>query len=274
MGSPDINPQLEEFERSNQFRVELPNPKGLYKTFDHQYHIKQGAYKSQFLIGALHSQDSLFSEINVEVIVQDRSGYHGSYFVRVGLQHPDPNYQYWTNDQTERLKEVMTRKYGYRSSSHHMLLNQHNLTIKDPQLKYDLRLGYEDEETAFTNQRQALQAILQRENVKDEKEVFPFRMPKEVIEWKLKTLVNDRHSIDRPSSIRITLIGDKPDNSRLFPTTRAELAENPRNPKFRDFIGTTQKWTKFIGDAVNAMGKVKGIPQSGKLTLLPPSEPV
>jgi len=312
MGNPEINPQSPEFERQHQFRVELPDPKGLYKDLDpthnveqktlkHTYYIVEtpdGKYEEEqkipkriFLIGTSHSEDELFSLINVQTII-DGNYNKGRYYLTVDLRYSDPNYQYWANDQAEALQKLFIEKYDY-SSYHHVGIGYHSLIMKDSKARliYHLGLGYEDAKTALTNEADRWNEELSKAseltpgidvNKTVELETGDLLdttsiqelMLKQLAQQELNALRNNPYAINRPSSIQIRPLGDNPDNlfQNLFPRTIANLAEKPRSRKVRVFTNTTQKWAQFVEDAVNAMSKVKGIPQSGKLSLLPPSE--
>lgn len=311
MPSPDTNPQSEEFASQNQFRVELPRPRDLYKDLDPTHNVEQKSIKNTYTvkdpdgdyegvqeirrrlltIGSSHSEDELFSLINIQTIIVGNYN-EGRYYLTADLRYSDPNYQYWTNGQVEALQKMLTEKYDY-SSYDQVGMGYHSLIVKDSdaRLIYQLGLGYEDAETAQINATERWNERLSRASeptggidVNRPVELEPYDlidttlieylMLKQLAQQELNALRNNPSAINRPSSIQIRPIGDNPDNllDNLFPRTMANLAENPRSRKVRDFTNTTQKWAQFIEDTVNAMSKVKGIPQSGKLTLLPPSE--
>ena len=308
MTSPEI-PQSKEFERYNQFRVEVPNPESLYKYLGPDHNAKQKYYLNTYTvktpdgeyeevqkiprriltIGSSHSEDELFSLIDAQAIIVGNYN-KGLYYLTAALGYSDPNYQYWTNDKAEALQKLLTEKYNY-NSYHHVGIGLHSLIVKDSnaRLIYHLGLGYEDAKTALTNETNRWNEELSKASelthgidVNKTVELEPDDLPdttliemlmlKQIAEQELTDLRNNPSAINRSSSIQIRPIGNTPDNLfDLFPRTITNLAENPQSRKVKDFTNTTREWAKFIEDAVNAMSKVKGIPQSGKLTLLPPN---
>lgn len=304
-------PQSQEFERYNKFRVELPYPKSLYKFLDPSYDVEQktdkhpvrvmdpdGEYelvqkipRRILTIALSDSEDELFSLIDVQAIIVGNYD-KGRYYLTAALRYSDPNYQYWTNGQAEALQKLLTQKYDY-SSYHHVGMDYHSLIIRDSnaRLIYHLRLGYKDAEAALTNETERWNRELSRASelthgidinktvALEAGDLLDTTLTEELLlkklaQQELNDLRNNPSAINSPSSIEIRPIGDNPDNllDNLFPGTIANLAENPRSRKVKNFTNTTKTWAKLIENVVNAMSKVKGIPQSGKLTLLPPSE--
>lgn len=86
-------------------------------------------------------------------------------------------------------------------------------------------------------------------------------------------LVNNPHPIPTDSQIKIKPIDADPNRNGpedLF--TPIDWLIGGHEGIIRNFRDKPKKWVQFIEDAVNAMSQVKGIPQSGTLALLPPSE--
>lgn len=183
----------QEFESQRQFRIELPNPRTLYDVLDHghQRQTQPEKFKTYFKIGTSHSEDELFSQINVRVRVIDSSYMRGEHVIDEDI-------------------------------------------IGGPSL---------------------LHAMLQQ-----------------VYRQELNELVDNPRDDRTPSSILIRPLAPISPNpfEDAFPAGRVDLTDDSQ--EFKTFTKQTQNWAQFIEDAVNAMSKVKGIPQSGKLTLLPPSE--
>jgi hypothetical protein len=93
MGSPDTTPQTEEFAKENQFRVELPYAQWLYHALDHTYQVGQNTFMPVFKIGASHSEDELFSQVNVNAMVVNNAPREG-YTITADFLYQNPNYQY------------------------------------------------------------------------------------------------------------------------------------------------------------------------------------
>ena len=263
-------PQPEEFARENQFRVELPDAQRLYYALDHAYQVEPGTFMPVFKIGTSHSEDELFSQINIYAMVLDNTlVVKDGYSISAELKYQNPDYQYWQKGQVEQLQKLLNDSYGYNSVDHQMEKDCHTLIIKDfdAELLYVLGLGTEDEGTLWKRQVEEADQM-----IKDTIHPYhPFIKP--AAEQALFSLVNSLHANPTVSHIEIKLIDADPNAISyrdLFPSTIDVLVNDPE--EIRAFTNTTQKWAKFIEDAVNTMSKVKGILQSGKLTLLPPSE--
>lgn len=259
MGNPDTRPQSEEFARRNNFRVELPDAQSLYNALDHAYQVEPDNSILVFKIGTSHSEDELFSQINVNAMVGNNAPHEG-YSISTDFIYQNLNYQYWPMEQVEKLQRLLTDTYGYSSVDHQSEQGLHSLIIKDPyvELLYVLNLGVEDERTAWKRQVEAVDSARRDAN-------HPYyELIKIAAEQALSHLVNNPHPTPMNSHVRIKPI-DTDVNSigafDVFPLATFEVFKN-----------RTERWAKFVEDAVNGMTKVKGIPQSGKLTLLPPSE--
>ena len=136
---------------------------------------------------------------------------------------------------------------------------------------YVLYLGPENERQEWKNQVEGATELLQE----TQHPYYPFIQI--AAEQALAHLKSSPHPLPSDSAINIKPIDADLSNSGrqdLFPPTidasMAELIDVTE--RVRDFTNTTQGWARFIEDAVNAMAKLKGIQQSGKLVLLPPSE--
>lgn len=261
MESPDI-PDLNELPKQHQFSVELSDAKRLYLAL-HQVFEQE----PRFVIGISHSEDELFSTIDVE----------GSRFlgdlepsINVRLSYQNPSYQYWPIQQIEQLQRLLTDTYGYNSVDHQTEKDYHSLTVKDYHTgkQYKLNLGYEDERTAWKRQVEASDQALRYAQSNPDSYV---QLVAPDYEKALNHLKNSPHPIAMESRIEIKPIDTKAMQAEnLLPLKIDKKANSPE--EIKAFRTRAEKWTKFIEDAVNAMAKVKGIPQSGKLTLLPPQD--
>lgn len=110
-------PQREEFVRENKFRVELPDTEQIEEIYDalsHTYQIEPGTFMVGFKIGTSHSEDELFSQINVNAIVVDNAPREG-YSIDVNLNYQNPTYSYCPKEQVGQLQGLLTDGYGYSS---------------------------------------------------------------------------------------------------------------------------------------------------------------
>ena len=153
MGSPDTRPQSAEFARENQFRIELPDAKRLYDALGHTYQTERATFMPAFKIGTSHSEDELFSQINIGAMVIDNALREG-YSISARLKYQNPDYQYWPKEQVEQLQRLLNDTYGYNSVDHQSEEDYRSLTIKDydAKLLYVLDLGAEDEKTLWKTQ--------------------------------------------------------------------------------------------------------------------------
>lgn len=266
MGSPDIRPQSEEFARENQFKVELQQTEGIYQLVSHKY-INPKDNMVAFGIGEAHSEDELFSKIDTVVLLSVEDNVN-LYSLTVVLPYQNQNNAYWNSEQAEQLKKLLTENYDYSSVEHLAEKGQHNLHIIDPDAKIfmDLLLGYENEKTAWRNQVEGAHQLLM------EYGDHPLLGPS--AEEALAKLKSSSSLLTLQSSMHIGSFHND-DASNLTPcdfsiSTTPETVDDPK--EINSFVHTVKKWAQFIENAVNAMSNVKGIPQSGKLTLIPPSE--
>lgn len=249
----------QELQPLNQFRIELPDVERLYDALHHTYQIEPGKFMVGFKIGTSHSEDELFSQINVNAMVVDNAPREG-YSISAELLYQNPSYQYWTKEQIEQLQTSLSQNYGYGYIEHQVDNSYNSLIIKDfdAELLYVIGLGVGDERTAYKKQVEGVHQTL-----KDTSQPY-YELIKLGAEQALFRLVNSPYPIPAPSDIFIKPIDADTysiDQRDLFPPAVIDVFKNK-----------TERWAKFIEDAVNAMAKVKGIPQSGRLTLLPPSE--
>lgn len=271
MRSPDTRLQSEEFAGGNQFSVDITQPKGLYLALTHA-----NSTMWDVGIGTSHSKDRLFSQVNVTAQVVANT-LRQDYSISACLYYQNPNDQYWSKEQTQQLKELLAKKYS--SVTHPEKGGYNSLIIKDPDVKlmYVIGLGYEDKKTAWIDNIKTLRYAIEWPIEGDDAMPFP------------RPIVQSQADEDQPPQLiepfskkDLTFLKNNPNphdmNSRIF--VKPIDAEPNFVTKYdffsqkgeQDFRHTTQKWTQFIEDAVNAMAKVKGIPQSGKLVILPPSE--
>jgi len=261
MGSPDTTPQSEEFARENQFRVELPNVERLYDALGHPYQGAPGTIMKDREIGTSHSENELFSQINAMVVDNEP---HRGYSISAELLYQNLSYQYWTKEQVEQLQTSLSQNYGYGSIEHQVDNSYNSLIIKDSDTKlmYVVGLGYKDERTAWESQVKALEQIRNKTDNEDHPIGELLNIKSKLGLFQLYHLVNSPIAIN--SEIQIKPIDADPDI--IGPLDAFPLAT------IGVFKDRTERWAKFIEDAVNAMAKVKGIPQSGKLSLLPPED--
>lgn len=154
---------------------------------------------------------------------------------------------------------------GYRNVEiEHGENSQHySLDMDDPdsEFKYFLDLGWENERSKWVGKVKPYHESLK---------IFGGIPREQIVSTNLS-----RDEFDQSAESTDISPIDPTLTFRAFPTDQ----ETSKKPYFNDFqLSTTEKSrtvqklekiSKFIEDAVNAMGKVKGIPQSGTLTLLP-----
>lgn len=262
----------QEFQPLNQFRIELLDPERLYYALDHSYEIRPEGFIPGFTIGTYKAKDELFSQINVEAMVPD-----GTYLVRgdcsisVNLKYQDPDDQYWQKDQVQELQRFLYSAYGYAHIERQTNKPKYSLIMEDSivQLRYVLDLAPENEKTAWEYQVETAYEALTNTNQPDRPLV---KMPDEKA---LKGFMTTRYPILVDSSINIKPINTNHSFLRGLGLKMAEIVDilsYEKTQAVKTFVTKTEKWAKFIEEVVNAMSKVKGIPQSGRLVLLPPSE--
>lgn len=254
-----------EFERQRRFKVELPNPEDLYYGLSRSFQPGQTGSVQIVPIGTSHSEDELFAQINVDAMIPNpifNATFEG-YSISVDLRYQNPNYQYWTNEQVAQLQALLVKDYGYDSLERELKERDHSLIIKDNKmdLLYRLNLGFENEKTAWTSQVKEFNKLLTGLNKNHPQH--------DIIERKLRSILKPLTSSNRPILTDSTIIIKSTDED-LFPLPIEELVDDPE--EIRIFKVLTGTWARFVEVAINAMAKVKGIPQSGKLTLLPSYE--
>ena len=231
----------------------LENLEDIYYAIGHI--IKIGPSNQIVKIGTSHSEDELFSTIDIEAITNG-----DGCSIRTILNYENPKYQYWPESQVEQLQGLLTNKCGY-NTEHKLEDDCHSIIIKhsDGGLLCTLNLGYEDEKTAWKNQVKAANEALTR--LKDNPE---YNIIQRQIERILRHITDEAHPI-----IASTIIIKRLD-LELFPSSIEEFAGDLEKMKiFKDAIRACAQFTE---NAVNEIANVKGIPQSGKIMILPPSE--
>lgn len=163
---------------------------------------------------------------------------------------------------------------GINSVNHQIEQDYHSLIIRDSDegILYVFNLGAEDERTLYKWQVEGTNQTLRDTSNPRYQLIKP-----EASQQALFHLVNNPHPIPMHSNIHIKPIDTdltSIDPEDLFSFTPGPFISifNFNPDEICSFINKTQKWAEFIEDGVNAMAEVKGIPQSGKLTLLPPED--
>lgn len=91
----------------------MPDIQKLHWTLVYPQKIRREESMPAFEIGTSHSEDELFSKINVNAIMVTNAP-HVGYSISAEFKYQNPKYQYWTKGQAEQLQRLLTEKYGYK----------------------------------------------------------------------------------------------------------------------------------------------------------------
>ncbi len=235
-----------DLEAQSQFRIELPDAQSLFKSLRQEFQIGPASFLPIFNIGHHRSEKGLFSQIDVMAKIVN-GGPRGSYSIFADLEYLNPNDQSWPIDQVNHLRNLLLESYP--SVTHLQASGVHYLFTRDPNagLLYSLDVGAENDKAAWSRQVEASHRMLQ------DTDNPVFELIKESAEESLDQLIKTGQAQMMNSMIMI-----KPIDSDLL--------------RIQDFTRNILGWTIFIEKAVKSMAKVKGIPQSGILDILPPSK--
>lgn len=252
MTSPELS-AIKERGAQYQFHIELLDRSGLYRALNRQ--IDNAGSKPTLEIGSLHAKSGLFSQISILAnIVPDAYLLRGGYSIMARLKYRKPANQYRSKEQSEHLRELIKSVYQDADVERKTSKSSHSLVIVGPisKLLYVIDLGYENEKTAYNNQvERDSNTLLDEESLR---RFMTARYPTSI----------DSHIAVRPMDADLNAYYPQdffsiPIVSRFTNETQA----------VKDFTETTKQWMWRIQDIVNAMSKVKGIPQSGTLALVP-----
>lgn len=257
MTSPELS-AIKERGAQYQFHIELLDRSGLYRALDHNGQMDNDGFQPTLEIGSLRSKSGLFSQITVQAnMLQDGYLLRGGYDITATLRYRNKANQCWSKDQVDQMRELL--ESGYQDAAIESMTSKSNnsLIIIGPMSKlfYVIDLGYKNEKTAYENQvEKESNKLLDGEALR---EFMTARLPARVdSSITIKPMDKDLNTDYSNARFITPIIG------RLINNTQA----------VREFTETTQNWAWRVQDFVNAMSKVKGIPQSGKLTLLPPQD--
>ena len=260
MTSPEMT-QLREFETQSKFRIEFPFfPEALSYALDHNQQMNNDTFKPVLELGSLSAKSGLFSQITIQAnTLQDAYMLRGGYDITVDLKYNDLNHQHWSKEQIEQLQKLL--RHAYPDADVENMTNKfdHSLVIIGPiaQLLYVIDLGYENERAEWEHQVE-----------RDYRELSG--------EEALRRFMTARYPTPTPIDSHIAVIPLDKDPKAPYTQGLFTIPMVGRfisiNEAIKEFTTTTKQWMWNVQDFVNVMAEAKGIPQSGRLILLPPSE--
>lgn len=254
MTSPEVT-MLKESATQNQFSIALLDPEALLSALHHNSQINNRKFQPTLEIGSLHTENGLFSQITVQANMLQNGYLRRGYFITARLKYRKTADQYWPREQVKQLGMLL--KNGCQNAAIESKTNKstnRSLVIMGlSKIVYEVDLGYENERKAYDYQIET-----------DSKAFLDEKALRRFMTARYPTPVDSSISI-KPNPWDMHLSSDHTNSLFTTPLTKTTNAIS----RFAD-ITTELAWR--VQDIVNTMSRVKGIPQSGKLTLLPPED--
>lgn len=249
---------LPEHLRPGPFRIEVFNPEGIYQAVvaAEQSRSQEGLRLSGVLsLGTLFSETGLFSKMDAAVAV---SSIEDAVLPTVNLRYRQEHNAYWQEDDIENLQGNLSRLYAPNLVQYGRTPMQENVLVLEDQLeqtRYIINLGFDNQADKWIAQVKTIDA-LRRESVPSEQEIF---------KTALQRLIQSPYPLEEINQSFVTMMSISMDVALPLERTGVVLTDQV------DFVRKILSFSHHAEGIINVIAKVKGVSQTGVLTLRPPT---